>query len=367
MMKNARSVMILKNMLSFFVPHKRFNLFSGTNTWKEWWLFFCAYFTFGSYEDESIIDEYEKAFAKAAGTIHAISFGAGRMGLYAILEALELQRGDEIILPAFTCVVVPNAILYRGLKPVYVDIDPITFNVDVLKIEKAITSCTLALYIQHTFGVICDVGKARAIADRYKLYLIEDACHALGATDKGKKAGSLSDVAYFSTDHSKVISTVLGGMVTTNHDAWATKIRAIQQSSPFLTRKWVRKIMLAFLTERMLLSPYCAWFGRKFFAALVKFKIIFFYHDELKIERPTNYPYPCRLSSIQAKLGLSQLAGLHCNLNHRRQIALWLESRIKWYENLPQEFLLQQTWIRYSFLVQDRTEFDALFMKHFDL
>ncbi|MEK6730708.1 MAG: aminotransferase class I/II-fold pyridoxal phosphate-dependent enzyme [Pseudomonadota bacterium] len=358
---------MLKNALSFFIPHKRFNIFSGTNTWKEWRMFFCSYFTFGSYQDESVIDDYEKAFAKASDTIHAISFGAGRMGLYAILEALGLQMGDEIILPAFTCVVVPNAIIYRGLKPIYVDIDPVTFNIDVSKIEKAITSRTRALYIQHTFGIICDIEKAREIADRYKLYLVEDACHALGATYKGKKAGSLADVAYFSTDHSKVISTVLGGMVTTNNDEWATKIRAIQQSSPFLTRKMVHRVILAFLTEYMLLSPYGVWLGRKFFAALVKFKMIFFYHDELKTERPTDYPYPCRLSSIQAKLGLSQLADLDRNLDYRRKIALWLESRIKWYDDLPQEFLLQQTWIRYSFLVADRKKFEALFCHHFDL
>ena len=111
----------------------------------------------------------------------------------------------------------------------------------------------------------------------------------------------------------------------------------------------VHRVILAFLTEYMLLSPYGVWLGRKFFAALVKFKMIFFYHDELKTERPTDYPYPCRLSSIQAKLGLSQLADLDRNLDYRRKIALWLESRIKWYDDLPQEFLLQQTWIRYSF------------------
>jgi hypothetical protein len=87
-----------------------------------------------------IIEEYEKKFSKVVGTSYAISFGAGRMAFFAILKAIGLEKDDEVIIPAFTCVVVPNAIIYCGALPIYVDIDPETFNIDVNKIESAITS-----------------------------------------------------------------------------------------------------------------------------------------------------------------------------------------------------------------------------------
>ncbi len=349
------------------VPRKRYTIFAGTNTFREWSQMARAWFSVGSPDETpDMIGDYEHQFAKYCGVKHGISFGAGRMALYAILEALNIRAGDEIIIPAFTCVVVPNAILYRGARPIYVDIEPRFFNIDISKVEAAITPRTKALYAQHTFGVPCDVEALRDIGRRHTLPVIKDAAHALGAVYQDRPVGSLTEIAFFSTDHSKVINTHLGGMVVTNNDALAVRLRKIQTEAQPLDQKTTRRLIRSFLIEYFLFLPTIFWIGRKMHALLARLGFLFFFADELKTTKPTAYPYPCQLSSAQAKLGLSQLAGLQKNLEHRRQIANWLEQKLKWNGMSPDE-MNQSTWLRYSFLVKDQTSFEVCFEKYFDL
>lgn len=349
------------------LPGRRYNIFAGTSRWDEWLMVLKSYAGSAPYDDALIIKSYEEAFAAAAGTRYAYSFGSGRMALYVILEALGIDAGAEVIIPAFTCVVVPNALLYRGLRPVYVDIDPVTFNIDPLAVERAITARTKAIYAQHTFGVVCEIDRLRSIADRHGLPLIEDAAHALGATCNEKKAGSLGDVAFFSTDHSKVINTMLGGMITTNNQELAARVAVIQARTPFLPRKQVRGILRAFLTERVFFASPVLWIGQILQSVCGRLGLFFFFDDELELVIPTKYPYPCRLSSVQAQIGLSQLEGLDRNLAHRRSLATWLESRVAWYRGTVGERIGDQSWLRYSFLVRDRDQFVRRFRRYFDL
>lgn len=349
------------------LPRRRYNIFSGTNTPEEWSRILREFPSADNFEDMSLIGEYEAAFARAAGTAHAFGFAAGRMGLFAILEALGIGSGDEVILPAYTCVVVPNAVLYRGARPVYVDVDPRTFNIDVAKIEAAITPRTRALYAQHTFGLVCDVDAIKSIARKRGLPVIEDVAHALGAEHGGRRAGGLTEVGFFSTDHSKMISTLLGGMVTTSDEALAQKLRVIRDRAPFLPRPIVRRMMSTFLLEYPLFSPNALWIGWAAHAVLRRTPLIFFYSDELETKLPTQYPFPARLSSFQAKLGLIQLARLDRNLAHRREIGIALDERIGWMKDQLAPGAANHAMLRYSFLVNDRDRFIHLFERHFDL
>lgn len=344
---------------------RQYNIFTGTNTFREACQMFRAA-VFCKNDPVSDVVDYEKEFAAICGVKHGISFGAGRMALYAILEALGIAEGDEVIIPAFTCVVVPNAIMYRGARPVYVDIEPKSFNIDVEKIEAAITPRTKALYAQHTFGVPCDLTALREIGKRHHLPIIEDAAHALGAVYQGKPVGSCTEIAFFSTDHSKVINTHLGGMVTTSDDALADRVRKIQAAAPSLGKKNNRRIMGSFLFEYFLFMPYAMWIGAKIHIVLIRLGLIFFFPDELETQKPTEYPYPCRLSALQAKLGLSQLKGLERNLRHRQKIAQYLEQKLGWY-GLKSDDVKMSSWLRYSFLVQSRTRFERMLRKRFDL
>lgn len=350
------------------LPGRRYNIFAGSSRWDEWRMVLEAYTGKGvTYDDVSITRAYEAAFASASGTRNAYSFGAGRMALYVILEVLGIDAGHEVIIPAFTCVVVPNALLYRGVRPVYVDIDPVTFNIDPAAAERAITGRTKAIYAQHTFGVVCEVDRLREIADRHGLCIIEDAAHALGATVDGRQAGSLGDVAFFSTDHSKMINTMLGGMVTTNRPELAARIEGIQARTPFLDENRVRGILRAFLAEQILFAPSALWIGQALQSFFRRLGLFFVFDDELDLVKPARYPYPCRLSSVQAQLGRSQLARLDRNLAHRRSLGDWLESRIAWYRGTRGANVGEQSWLRYSFLVRDQNEFVRRFGRHFDL
>ena len=347
-------------------PRKRYNVFMGTTSLFEWLQALKIWIRRAPGNDEATITKYENEFSVAAGTIHGISFGSGRMALYSILKALEIKAGDEIIMPAFTCVVVPNALIYSGVKPVYVDVDLRDFNIAIEGIEKAITPKTRAIYAQHTFGVPCDMASINKIAKTYNLRVIEDCAHALGGNISGIMLGAHSDAAFFSTDHSKTITTYLGGIATTNNAEIARKLRDIHANSPFLPKKDLFKIIRAFLLEWIYFSPYLLWIGLLFHKILIKFDLSYTFRDELRISKPTEYPYPCRLSSHQAQLGREQLLRLKGNVLHRQSLAFWLEEQLGWYK-MDYEDIKQISWIRYSFLVENRDEFVDLFKGNFDL
>jgi len=350
------------NILPLY-PRIRHHIFSGTNSWHEWRLALTQFLFCKDYKEERVIKEYEVKFAEKVITKFAYSFGAGRMALYAILEALEISEGDEIIVPAYTCVVVPNAVLYRGAKPIYVDIERESCNIDVSKIEEAITSKTKAIFAQHTFGLPCDLDVIKEIASKHNLKVIEDCAHALGASYKGRPVGGISDVAFFSTDHSKITSTFLGGMVTTSDEEIARKIKAIQQKAPFLPAKLHRKLMLGFLLEFPLYSAYTYWLGKFSLAVLSKLGCIFYWRDEHLHKKPEDYPYPARLSAQQAQIGISQLQKLEDNIAHRRSVYNAIDDALKFDVPCSSE----SACLRYSFYVKNRSEFESLFLTHWDL
>jgi perosamine synthetase len=156
----------------------------------------------------------------------------GRVGLFILLKALGIQPGDEVILPGFTCVVVPNAILYNGGKPVYADIDPESYNASAKTIEPLITSRTRVIIAQNTFGLSPDVDPIMELARPRDIYVIEDCTQGLGGLYKGRPVGLTADAAFFSTQWSKPISTGLGGILWLRNKDVATKVSALTGKLP---------------------------------------------------------------------------------------------------------------------------------------
>jgi len=346
-------------------PRRRYTVHAGTNHWREWFAAWPALLSPAG--SEETVRAFEAEAARRCGCRHAVAFGAGRMALYAILEVLDLAPGDEIVVPGFTCTVVPNAMLYRGLRPVYADIDPVTFNVDPDCVERAITPRTRAICLQHTFGVACDVAALRAIAERHRLRVIEDAAHSFGARHDGRAHGSLGDVAFFSTDRTKVVNTHLGGCAVTNDEAIAKRLAAAQQRAMALDPLTARRVVASFLAEFLWRDPALFWIGRPVLGVLRRAGVIFTWSDEELDTIPRDYPYPSRLTPALAAIGVSQLRNLDQNLRHRREIARWLEARIGWYgERLAGRFD-DQGWLRYSFLVREPAAFEARFGGRIDL
>ena len=156
-------------------------------------------------------------------------FWKGRVALYTILQAFGIGPGDEVILPGFTCVVVANAVLYRGAKPVYADIDPRTYNVSADTIESLITDRTKIILAQNTFGLSPDLDPIMELAEEHDIRVIEDCAQGLGGRYRGKPSGTVAPASFFSTQWSKPVSTGLGGFAYIADREIARKMEKIQR------------------------------------------------------------------------------------------------------------------------------------------
>lgn len=163
------------------------------------------------------VNEFEKTFAEYCGCQYGIACCNGTIALHLALIGLGIGKGDEVILPTFTMIASAFAVCYTGAKPVFVDADKDSWNIDVNNIEEKITPRTKAIMPVHVFGKMCDMDAIKTLAEKYNLYIIEDAAEAHGATYHGKKSGSFSDIAAFSFFANKNITTGEGGMVITNN------------------------------------------------------------------------------------------------------------------------------------------------------
>ena len=171
----------------------------------------------------SFVENFEKEFADYIGVKHAIAINNGTAALAAALHST-IKEGDEVIIPSFSFIASATSVLFNRGKPIFVDIDPGTFNIDPSKIEAAITDKTCAIMPVHLYGQACDMKAIMDIAEKHDLIIVEDACQAHGAEFEGKKVGSFG-IGCFSFYATKNMTTGEGGMVTTNDGGLAEKIR----------------------------------------------------------------------------------------------------------------------------------------------
>lgn len=210
------------------------------------------------------IQRFEEQFAERVGRKHAIAVANGSMALDAAVAALDLSVGDEVLMPSFTIISCASAIVRAGAVPVAVDADPVTWNIDVTKIESCITNRTKALMVVHIYGLPCDMQPILSFAQKYGLRIIEDAAEMHGQTYEGRPCGSFGDLSTFSFYPNKHITTGEGGMIVTDSDALAERCRSLRN--------------LCFIPERR------------------------FVHEELG--------WNMRMTNLQAALGVAQLERL---------------------------------------------------------
>lgn len=183
----------------------------------------------GAYINGPQTKKFEKRMEEYLGVNHAIGVGNGTDALVIALEALGIGKGDEVITSPFTFFATAEAISVVGAIPVFVDVKLEDFNIDENKIEKAITPKTKAIIPVHIFGTPANMDRINEIAKKNNLYVIEDACQAIGAKYKDKMVGTLSDIACFSFFPTKNLGTYGdGGLITTNDDNLATICRALK-------------------------------------------------------------------------------------------------------------------------------------------
>jgi UDP-4-amino-4,6-dideoxy-N-acetyl-beta-L-altrosamine transaminase len=230
------------------------------------------------------IKEFEIRVAKYVGAKYAVAVSNGTSALHMACFAAGIKEGDEVITSPITFVASANCILYQGAKPVFADIDPITYNIDPKEIEKKITSKTKAIIPIDFTGQSVDMDLIRKIADKHNLLIIEDAAHALGSEYKGKKIGKLADLTEFSFHPVKHITTGEGGMVITNDEK-------------------LYKKMLMFRTH-----------------GITRDNEILNNNDGPWYYEQQYLGYNYRITDIQCALGISQISKLDSFIERRREI-----------------------------------------------
>lgn len=265
---------------------------------------------------QEIIDEYEKRLSLLIGSGYGVSFAAGRMAFYTILKALNVGPGDEVIMPGFTCSVMPNAIRRIGATTVFSDIDPDTFGSDASEIEKKITSRTKVIVAQHSFGIPCRIDKIVDLAKRRGLFLIEDCAISLDSSFRGTSVGNWGDAAIFSTDHSKPLNTIIGGFAFTRDEKIYKKIYHYAKDIEHLTNNHQVRLYKRFLFEREYDKPNNYTKGvlidilraKKRQLGLDRSGHVFLEADYTRnLSTTEDYPYPANLPYFLAQIGLYEL------------------------------------------------------------
>jgi perosamine synthetase len=220
------------------------------------------------------VAEFESKFSKRVSREHGIAVSNGTAAIDIAVTALELKAGDEVIMPTFTIISCISELVRIGVKPVLIDCDATTWNMDASQIEAKITNKTKAIMVVHIYGLPVDMVPVLELADRYKLKIIEDAAEMHGQTYNGRPCGSFGDVSIFSFYPNKHITTGEGGMIVTNDAAIAERCRSLRN--------------LCFKQDQR------------------------FVHDQLG--------WNCRMTNLQAALGLAQLERLDEFVQKKRSI-----------------------------------------------
>jgi dTDP-4-amino-4,6-dideoxygalactose transaminase len=253
---------------------------------------------------------------------YTVSFNAGRSALFSILQAFDIHSGDEIIVQAFTCVAVPNAVYWTGATPVYADIDE-SLNIDPESFRNKITPRTKAVIVQHTFGIPAQIDKILAIASKNHIYVIEDCAHSLGGSYKKKILGSWGDAAFFSFGRDKIISSVFGGIgfIHKKHKDAGKRLVDIYNKLPYPSSRWIFQQLLHPIAFAFILPIYSIMLGKLLLYILISTRILSKPVDCIEMigKKPNVYPtrYPNGLASIL----LGQLKILDAMNRHRIKLA----------------------------------------------
>jgi perosamine synthetase len=192
------------------------------------------------------VREFEEAFERRLGVKHAISCNSGTSGLHMIWHSLGIGAGHEVITTPFSFIASSNSPMFDGAMPVFVDIDPITWQIDVDRIEAAITPKTKALLPVDVFGATPDMDRVNEIAARHQFRVVEDSCEALGTFYKQRPAGTLGEAGVFGFYPNKQITTGEGGMVVTNDDQIAAMCRSVRNQGRDPDAGWLAHARLGF-------------------------------------------------------------------------------------------------------------------------
>jgi len=312
-------------------------------------LFFCPW----KWRKGKAIKSLEESFSSFFRS-KAVSFVSGRTALMAILKSLDLEKGDEVLIQAFTCNAVVNPILWSGLKPIFVDIEKDSLNINPDELEKKITPKSKVVIVQHTFGKPAELDRILEICNNHNLILIEDCAHCLGGEYQGRKLGTFGKAAFFSLGRDKIISSVYGGLAISQNEGLIKKIRSYQEELRLPGFLWIKQQLLHPLLTKPFIIPLYTFFG------LGKYKLVALqrlgilskavHKKEKKGEMP-GYLLK-KLPNALAVLGLNQFKKLKRFNDHRQKIAEVYNPNAE-----------KRVYMRYPVFVKDSDKVLSLFKK----
>jgi len=265
------------------------------------------------------VERFERSFAELMGQKHALAFPYGRTGLMLLLEALGLG-GNEIICPAYTCVVVPHAITYSGNKPVFIDCEADGFNMDLNIAEQAINEKTGAIIATSLFGYPVNLDQLDEIRKRHPhIFIIQDCAHSFAAEWKGKPVQKEGIAALFGLNISKTLTSIFGGMVTTDNEDIYQKLKIIREQRLKRPRweKGIRRLLYFLAVYPTFWGSVYSLINRMERSGLLNYFVQ--YYDESKIDMPIDYMEG--MCGIETRVGTANIDRYETIINKRRAAA----------------------------------------------
>jgi len=253
----------------------------------------------------------------------------GRVGLYVGLRALSLPPGSKVLMPGYTCVVVPSAVQYAGLRPVYVDIDPRTYNLDPALLDGVPADGVAALVVQHTYGIPADMAAVGRWAAARGIPLIEDCCHVFGVRVGGRLCGTLGSFAFMSGQWNKPFSTGLGGMLLVNDPALADRAEEIIRREAVSPGRLKSLLLRAQVTAfQLLVRPQTAARMTSLYRSLSGLGLTIGSSSAEEYRGVMPAGYLSGMAACQARQGLREMARIEDNLRHRARLTAFYQREL---------------------------------------
>lgn len=317
---------------------------------------------------ELLEKEYKKQLAQylQCGAEQIFLYWKGRVALYAILKAMGVKPGDEVILQSYTCVVVANAILYLGATPVYVDIDEDTYNMNIDLLESKITNKTKVIICQNTYGLSSNLEIIMAIAKEHGIFTVEDCTHGFGGYYNGKPNGSYCDASFFSTQWSKPFTTGIGGFSVIHNEGLRDIISNMENDKIKPSKKESMNLRALYFARKYIINDFTYWPMVKLYRLLSKYNFVVGSSSGEEIRSPEiPVDYFKGISDCQMKKGLKALGSFE-NLQVLRKensevYTDFLENNNK--NHIDRSYFDNHIFLRYPLLVKNRVSFKEAAIK----
>ncbi|MCE5303106.1 MAG: DegT/DnrJ/EryC1/StrS family aminotransferase [Planctomycetaceae bacterium] len=293
------------------------------------------------------------------GSRCAFLFAKGRVGLYAGLRAMGLPLGAKVLMPGYTCMVVPSAVQYAGLMPGYVDIDPNTYNINPALLHSLDASDVAALIVQHTYGIPCDMAAIQAWAAPRNIAIIEDCCHSFGSKIDGRLCGTFGQFAFMSGQWNKPFSTGLGGMLLVNDPTLAEAVEQLVEKElkqPHSKTNLILRCQIA--AYDLLVRPSTAMLLTLIYRALNRLGVVkgSSSTQELRGEMPSDYF--TAMAPCQIRRGLREIARIDENIRHRTELTAFYHGELPKIGFTPLDVpgIERQPLLRYPVRVANKAE-----------